>query len=78
MEAASAQLRPLGRQTEKLRARMIRETEDYLAVYLPGRDVPWPPDLGGRRAGIGQSTRPWELRRLQADTYQPATEQSFG
>ena len=69
-------MRSLHFQTVELRTRMIRETEEYLTIRLPGQDVRWPPNRCGRRSGIGQRTRPWELGRFQASTRWPSAERS--
>jgi hypothetical protein len=44
----------------ELRARMTRETEEYHTTLPPGRDIPWPSNRYGRRAGIGQGANRWE------------------
>jgi hypothetical protein len=64
-------------QTVELRARMIRETEDYLALRLPGRGAQWPRDYNDRKAGSGQRARQWG-GKLQASRCWPSTEPSFG
>jgi len=65
-------------ETVELRARMIQETEDYLTVRLPGRDVQWLPDHNGRSARIGQRARQWVLGEIQPSRCRPSTEPSFG
>jgi hypothetical protein len=56
--------RSLHFQNVELRARMIRETEDYLAGRLPGRDVQWVTDRSGRKPSIGQRALQWGLDRF--------------
>ena len=64
-------------QIMELRARMIQETGDYLAVRLPGRGAEWSPDHIGRKAGIGQRARKWKFDRLPESPPWPAIEESF-
>ncbi len=58
----------------ELRARMTRETEDYLTTRLAGQDIPWPPKRYGIWAGIGQGANRRERCPCGKRTRQRATE----